>query len=114
MKNWKELEARYLRDDLPKRLGNLASNLLRIKTLTQKLISQNTVEYLMQESKYFIEWTGKEADIDTAAELVELQLQLARWQLRSHEIWENPAERAQLADRCGFWSERVLQLSGLL
>ena len=114
MKDWQALQTRYLRDRYPTRMGNLASNLSRIKTQIQKLISPNSIEYLLQESKYFVEWTGKETDIDTAAELVELQLQLARWQLRWHEIWESPQEREQVADRCRAWSERVLQLSGLL
>jgi hypothetical protein len=114
MKDWQALQTRYLRDRYPTRMGNLASNLARIKTQIQKLVSPNSIEYLLQESKFFIEWTGKEADIDTATELVEIQLQLARWQLRWQDIWESPIERAHVAERCRVWSERVLELSGLL
>jgi hypothetical protein len=95
-------------------MGNLASNLARIKTQIQKLVGSNTIECLLQESKYFTEWTGKEADIDTAVELVELQRQLVRWQVHWAEIWENPEEREKVAERSQFWSERILELSGLL
>jgi hypothetical protein len=114
MKDWKALQARFLRDRHPTRMGNLASNLARIKTQIRKLVSPNTIEYLMQESKYFIEWTGKEADIDTAVELVELQRQLVRWQKHWDEIWESPEEREKVAERSQYWSDRILELSGLL
>jgi hypothetical protein len=40
----------------------------------------------LDESKHFIEWTAAEADIDKAAELVELQVQLARGQYNWHDI----------------------------
>lgn len=114
MKDWKAIQARYLHDGHPIRMGNLASNLTRIKTQIQKLVSPNTIEYLFQESKYFIEWMGQEADIDTAAELVELQRQIVRWQTHWAEIWDNPEERGKVADRSQLWAERILELSGLL
>ena len=40
------------------------------------------VEGLLDESKHFIELTEVEADIDKAAEPVELRIQLARWQFK--------------------------------
>lgn len=44
MKNWNALKERYLSDLLPNRLGGLSANLARIKTLTGKTISQNTLD----------------------------------------------------------------------
>jgi hypothetical protein len=83
MKNWETLKQRYLRDELSIRLGGLSANLARIKTLTGKVISQNTIEYLIRESKFFIEWTALDTDIDTTVKLVELQIQLASSQLNT-------------------------------
>jgi len=114
MKDWNALRERYLSDLLPDRLGGLSANLARIKTLTGKAISKNTIEYLIRESKFFIEWTAMDTDIDTTVELVELQLQLALWQLRWTKIWADPAQRMEVAEQAKIWSDRILARSGLL
>ena len=114
MKNWNALKDRYLSDLLPNRLGGLSANLARIKTLTGKAISQNTIEYLIRESKFFIEWTAMDADIDITVELVELQIQLALWQLRWTKIWADQAQRMEVAAQAQIWSDRILERSGLL
>ncbi|MCY7334074.1 MAG: hypothetical protein LH649_15785 [Pseudanabaena sp. CAN_BIN31] len=114
MKDWNALRERYLSDLLPDRLGGLSANLARIKTLTGKAISQNTIEYLIRESKFFIEWTAMDTDIDTTVELVELQLQLALWQLRWTKIWADPVQRMEVAEQAKIWSDRILARSGLL
>jgi len=69
-----------MRDDVAIRLGGLAANLLRIKSLCKHDSNRDMVEGIIDESKFFIEWTASEAEIEVAAELVELQLQLAGWQ----------------------------------
>ena len=114
MKDWNILKERYLRDLLPTRLGGLSANLARIKTLIGKAVSQETITYLMRESKFFIEWTALDADIDTTVELVELQIQLALWQLRWTKIWADPAQRMEVAEQAQIWSDRILERSGLL
>ena len=60
--------------------GNLASNLARIKSRCQNTAHGEIIEDLLQESKLFIEWTAADTEIEIAAELVELQVQLACWQ----------------------------------
>ena len=114
MRNWTALKERYLRDNLPTRLGNLASNLARIKSRSQNPVYDELVKSLVEESRYFIEWTAKEMEIDTAAELLDLQRILTRWLFHWDSIWSNIAERTQLTDIAGTWSERVLDMSGLL
>ena len=105
---------RYLRDDVPTRLGGLAANLSRIKSFSSHTANQKAVENLLDESRFFIEWTAVETEIDTAAELVELQIQLARWKRNWASIWEDTTLRHQVAERASQWSKRVLELSGLL
>jgi hypothetical protein len=87
MKDWTTIRDRYLRDNVSVRLGGLAANLRRIKSFAGHDANLAVVESLLEESKFFIEWTAREADIDTAAELVEFQIQLARWQHYWPTLW---------------------------
>ncbi len=73
MKDWGTIKRRYLRDAVPVRLGGLAANLSRIKSFADKEASREAVASLIEESKYFIEWTARDAQVETAAQLVELQ-----------------------------------------
>ena len=114
MKDWLAIRERYLRDALPVRLGGLAANLSRIKSFAAYEASRDAVESLIDESKYFIEWTAADAETETAAELVALQIQLARWQCNWSRIWADPEQRRRLAEESSVWSKRVLELSGLL
>lgn len=114
MKDRSAIQERYLRDTLPVRLGGLAANLSRIKSFAAHEASRDAVESLIDESKYFIEWTAVGAEIEVSAELVELQVQLARWQCQWVQIWLDPVRRGQVAEASSVWSKRVLELSGLL
>ena len=114
MKDRAAIRERYLRDELPVRLGGLAANLARIKSFSDHPDHRDVVANLLEESKFFIEWTAPDAGLDLQAELVEVQLQLARWQRAWATIWADPARRAAVAVQAGAWSTRVLELSGLL
>jgi predicted DNA-binding protein len=114
MKNYNSLKSRYLQDELPTRLGNLSSNLARIKSRCQNSANKELVEDLLQESKLFIEWTAQDAEIEIASELVELQIQLACWQYSWAKIWDDIEQRIEVAEKAKKWSEKVLNMSGLL
>lgn len=114
MRDWNALKERYLRDALPIRLGNLASNLVRIKSRCQNPANSELVESLLQESKLFIEWTAKDAEVEIAAELVELQVQLACWQYSWARIWSDGEQKMRVVEQVSIWSEKVLNMSGLL
>ena len=94
--------------------GNLASNLARIKSRFQNAANGEIIESLLQESKLFIEWTAQDAEIEIAAELVELQIHLACWQYSRAGIWEDAAQRMRVGEQARIWSEKVLNMSGLL
>ena len=114
MKDWTSIQERYLRDAVPVRLGGLAANLRRIKSFASKEASREAVASLIEESKYFIEWTAHDTQLETAAQLVELQVQLARWQQKWPHIWLDSIQRQQIAELSSTWSDRVLNLSGLI
>ena len=114
MKDWTPIRERYLRDKLPIRLGGLAANLARIRSFSDHPDHCEAVESLLDESKFFIEWTAADAEINIAAELVELQIQLAQWQRRWASIWADTLQRTKVVEQINCWSKRVLDMSGLL
>lgn len=110
----KEKRERYLKDPVPIRLGGLAANLARVKSFSRNQLNLQAVFNLIEESKYFIEWTASETDMPVRAELAELQIQLALWQRNWEKRWRDESERNQIADISALWSERILSRSGLL
>ncbi|MEB3882806.1 hypothetical protein [Lyngbya sp. CCY1209] len=114
MKDYSSLKDRYLRDALPIRLGNLASNLARIKSRLSTVAHSDIADDLLRESQFFIEWTAADADADVAAQLAALQVELARWRLRLGRAGDDADERRRISEASGIWSERVLDWSGLL
>ena len=114
MKDWTTIQERYLRDDIPTRLGGLAANLKRIRTFANNENNKAVVESLIDESKHFIEWTAHETEFETAAKLVELQVELARWQLKLDKVWFDPNQRKRISEISDEWSRQILIASGLL
>lgn len=92
----------------------MATNLARVKSFSKNLANQSAVFDLFQETKFFIEWTASETELSTAAELAELQLQIAIWQRNWDKNWNEADRREQLAETSMAWSKLLLQRSGLL
>ena len=114
IKDWSIIRERYLRDNIPVRLGGLAANLSRIKSFAGNAKNQSVVESLIDESKHFIEWTAQEAEIETAAILVELQVELSLWQINMNQIWHDESKRRLISEKSNRWSQQILIASGLL
>lgn len=112
-----KLEARrerYLRDPLPVRLGNLASNLARIRSLANHAAMGEAAGKVFDESRLFIEWTVVDANPSQQAELNELRELISRWRLTLTEIWDDAGKRNDVATQAGAWSQKILESSGLL
>ena len=114
MKDWAKIRERYLRDDISIRLGGVAANLGRIKSFASNEANKLVVENLIDESKHFIEWTAHETEIETAAKLVELQVQLALWQIKLDDLWQDANQRKKISEQSNIWSQQILTASGLL
>lgn len=114
MKNYTAIRERYLKDNISIRLGGLAANLSRIKSFANNENNKVLVESLIDESKHFIEWTAHETEIETAAQLVELQVQLALLQIKLNNLWLEPEQRKKISEKSNEWSQQVLIASGLL
>ena len=108
------IRERYLRDSLPVRLGGLAANLYRIASLLNHPGGWRTVDSLLEESKFFIEWIVPDAPLDVQAALVDLQILLAVWHRRWHKVGSDTPRAAHMAQESRVWAERLLDMSGLL
>jgi hypothetical protein len=109
-----KLRLRYSSDPLAVRLGGLAANLARIASFSKNIGHREAVLATMQESKWFIEWTAGELNHQDATELINLQLKMAIWQLQSDKKWSDNTWRYELIALSQQWSQRILQMSGLL
>lgn len=106
--------ARYVRDGLPVRLGNLASNLARLSSFAETQGADDLIPGLLEESEYFAEWAAPAAPLETQCVLVDLQVQLALW-LRGWRVAERRSKlKPRIVREARGWSDRVLALSGLL
>jgi hypothetical protein len=104
---------RYMRDPLPVRLGGLAANLARMNSFSDNQKHDEAVSKLLNECRYFIEWVGKDADLDVQIQLLALQRELTRWRHSWEKIWTDSERRLKMAKESEQWSETMLKLAGL-
>ena len=108
------IRERYMRDNARVRLGGLAANLARIASFADHEQHKEPVRDLIVESEHFIEWTARDTELETQAELVSLQVELARWRARLEADWFDEGARREMGERAKHRSRQVLELSGLL
>ena len=106
MKSLLEQRERYLYDTAPVRLGNLASELLRLGAWIRMRRDDEAIVGQMRRIAWLIEWN---ADC-SSAELADIQREICAWR----RTWPIDAERLTVASRARLMSSRVIQLSGLL
>ena len=106
MRNLPKMRDRYLRDPRPVRLGNLASNFLRLSNWLRNRRPDEAVVQLMREIAWVLEWSG---DLESK-ELADMQREICRWRL----VWPLDTARSILAFRTHQMSGWLLELSGLL
>ncbi len=106
MKDLKRMRERFLRDTSPVRMGNLASDLLRLNKWILMRHQDEAIVDLMRKIAWLMEWSG---DLGLA-ELADMQREICRWR----RAWPNEQARRILALRASQMSNRVLEWSGLL
>lgn len=111
--NLDEKQARFQGENTSHRLGHIASNLARLRTFCDTAYPE-AVKSVADETMCFIEWTAAEIEPEYAEELVNIQVQLARWRLTFDSIWSDGSERRNMKEQASAWSKRVLDMSGLL
>lgn len=114
MLNKEKLRQRFLRDPLPVRLGGLSATLGRLSSSARASGSPTAVADLLDEAKHLIEWTAADAEPQTAAELVQIQLLIVLWQKAWGTASNDRTQRILLSTLAKTWSDKVLDFSGLL
>ena len=109
-----QIKNRYNREELPTRLGNLASNMARIASVSKNPDNWKIVDSLMEESKFFIEWNIKDATYEQLILLSQIQRQLAFWQSIWEQIYTNEIECETIRNYAQKWSMELLQKAGLV
>ena len=80
-----EKKVSFQSEDIPHRLGHIASNLARVRSFCNSAFKKG-VEVVIDETEWFIEWVAAEIEPEQAEELVNIQVQLARWQINLANI----------------------------
>lgn len=114
MMNESQLRLRYLRDDVPHRMGNLASTLSRLSDFIEFNRPAESILAVLHEGQRFVAWTESDVDGRTAAELQRLALDLQGWRDRWSSSAGDATAAAEVSRSARAWSDRVLELSGLL
>jgi hypothetical protein len=106
MKDLKRMRERFMRDPSPVRMGNLASDLLRLSKWIQTSHNDEAIVDLMRRIAWLMEWSGDLA----YAELADMQREICRWR----RVWPDEQVRHTQALRAFQMSNRILEWSGLL
>jgi hypothetical protein len=114
IQNKEKLRERFLRDPLPRRLGGLSATLGRISSSARNSTDASVVKNLLEEAKYLIEWTAAETTPETAAELVSMQTLITIWIKAWDSASQEKIQHTLLSVQAKQWSDRALDLSGLI
>ena len=104
-----QIRQRFLRDPVPTRLGNLASNLARIASSNDDAREHEYVASVLGESKCFAKLAAAEAPPETQAVLAELQATLSVWE----HAWLNRTPDQTMRTEARRKSDKLLALAGL-
>lgn len=114
IKNREKLRERFLQDPLPLRLGGLAATLGRVSSSARSSMDPLIVQTHLQEARYFIEWTAAGVEPEIAAELVTVQRLITLWLKAWDKTNHIREQRTLLSVQAKYWSDRVLDFSGLV
>ena len=76
MKNLERIRARFMCDPIPVRLAELAADLARISSSARRLTWAAQGIDMIEEGRYYIDWTAGDIPVEQAAELVDIQVML--------------------------------------
>ena len=106
MKDLERVRERFIRDPAAIRMGNLASDLLRLKKWILMKHKDEAIIDLMRKIAWLMEWSG---DLGLP-ELADMQREICRWR----RAWPIEQARHILALRSSQMSNQILGRSGLL
>lgn len=109
MPNWNAIETSFLNQPMPQQLGELAASLARLKSWSQKIAYREIVPVLLSENLLYVNLLQQQ-NHPHHVELTQLQKLLQGWVNEGNNL----TEIANITSVAATWSERVLDMSGLL
>ena len=113
MSDLESIRKRLLTESPQKRIGHLATDLLRIANFIESG-SMNVAKPIIRESKFMAEWIAPEADFETKQLLAEVQTFLALKEISWPNWINNSHEITATASTVRNWSHDLLNHSGLV
>lgn len=109
MPKWNAIEASFLNQSYPQQLGELAASLARLKSWSKKNASREIVPVLLEENLLYVNLLQQQSHVNNV-ELTQLQELLQGWVNQGDKL----TEVANITEISATWSQRVLDMSGLL
>jgi hypothetical protein len=104
----------FAKESSARQLGALAATLARISSSAEKTARTKAIVPMLNECIQFIEWTISRQPETTSRELKNISVMLKLWR----DSWEHAQVdehlRVLLSVQAKQWSDRALELSGLL
>jgi hypothetical protein len=101
---------KYLKLPRSHQFGNLASDLNRVSMGLAGTGHVESLAFWIEQAKHLAEWTAVNAKPEEVEELLEIQIELEKFQ-QNIAILE---ERELMKTRAKTWSDRMIEHSGLL
>lgn len=112
MPDWNSIEKSFLRISREKQLGELASGLSRFRGwLLLGSANREVASVILDESIVYVSLLQKESCV---TEFNELQKELLSWRQNWLTITEQEASLTKITEISANWSEKILEMSGLL
>ena len=108
--NRSRLRERYLEDEWPRQMGNLASTLTRLSSRALDSRFDHIVADLLREGALLMEWSAPCVPPELAAEIAEMQRELVLW----HQAWPSDTVRSLLAFRARRMAGLLLESAGFV
>lgn len=112
--NLELIKGRYLNEPFNRRLGHLASDLARVSSFLGNSKNTKAAWDILEESKFFIEWTASEAPLHIQEFFSEIQPKIALWQRHLFNKQDDVEIIKELKDITRKWSFQLIEISGLL
>lgn len=113
MKDYAPLLERYRRQPLPVRLGNLASNMARIRTmaLDERTVADGAT--VVEESRHFADTLIADTEPAVGEELLRLRDLLDHWLAAWPGLVHVGEGRTEITEAAARWSNLLIDRSGL-
>ena len=111
MKDANASKARFLKDPLERRIGNLASDFSRLEWLCTHPNESSGLGNLFREMKHFTEWVAQDAPLDVQETMGDLQVRVAMWDQIWPRLGKTKPFRNAVAREAHTWSNKLLKLS---